>query len=508
MASWPFAPPDREAGHARDHLIVRFRPDIFRVSAVGEEWDAVLAGLGLPAGAELLNGSFQVLAGPPRPVGATRRQVADTDLSRRFFLRLPPGVEAAECATRLARHPRLAYVELDGIGRAALTIPSDPNFPDQWHHHNTAHSNGAVRADIHTPAAWDITRGSSNVVVALLDSGINASLAEFAGRILPGYDFVRGDNNPNDETGHGTAIAAILAANANNAAAVAGVDWNCRLMPLKVVDANDLFFDSWVADALDWATTNGCKVINLSVGKYESSQSITEAITNAIARGLIVISLTSNDGTNQISFPGSLPEVITVGATDQSDRRAEFSNYGTQIDLVAPGTGICTLNREGGLWFPDGTSASAPMVAGVAALLAAVRPDIDNEMAHTFLCAGADDQVGVALEDTPGFDIHHGWGRLNAYNSLILAQTRLQHVQVTPNRQLIFSWNCPANAEARQPYRIEFSNALSGPWQTLPAHPEINYSGTIASWIDDLSLTGGPAGALKDKFFRIRIVLP
>lgn len=507
VAEWPFAHPDPQIGYARDHLLIKFKPDKIDPSASAREWNAVLAQFDLPAGADLMDTSFRVLTGQPVPAGASEKSSAPTDLNRHLFLRLPPGVDALETVQKLTANPLLEYIELDGIGTAATTIPTDPFFVNQWHHRNTAYTNGVIRADIHTPEAWDITQGSSNVIVAVLDTGVHAALPEFDGRLLPGHDFVRGDDNPDDETGHGTAVALVLGASANNAMGIAGVDWKCKLMPLKVVDTNDLFFDAWVAAAVDWATTSGCKVINMSLGKYGSSESIARAITNAIAKGLIVVSLTSNDGTNQISFPGNLAEVITVGATDLSDRRADFSNYGPEIDLVAPGVGICTLHRDGSLWCPDGTSLSAPMVSGAAALLAAMRSDINNEMARTLLCAGADDLVGHPSEDTPGFDIYHGWGRLNVYNSVVLSQTRLERLQVTPNRQILFAWTCPPNAEGKQLYRIEFANSMLGPWKTLAAHSDITYSGTRACWIDDHSQTGGLAGILKDKFFRIRVSL-
>src|SRR5262249_6980125 len=149
--------------------------------------------------------------------------------------------------------------------------------------------------------------------------------------------------------------------NANNSNAIAGIDWNCKLMPLKVVTPEDTFLNSWLADAIDFATDHGAKVINLSLATFsEDNETVTRAITNAIAHGVIVIAVTSNEGTNFIPVPGNLPEVITVGETDISDWRATFSNFGFEIDLVAPGVDVCTLDLNGDVQYPSGTSASAP----------------------------------------------------------------------------------------------------------------------------------------------------
>ncbi|HEY2952470.1 MAG TPA: S8 family serine peptidase, partial [Verrucomicrobiae bacterium] len=428
FGAWPFAQPDARARHAADHVIIKFKAEeLAKIPGLGKPNGpmSLVSRLGLPAASELVETTLSRLR-QSSVHGPAKGQGGKTDFSRHLYLRLPRGLDPAQVVQRLRKHRLVEYVELDGTGKASFTTPNDPNFPEQWHHHNTVFTGGSVPADLDTPDAWDLTRGSTNVIVAIVDTGINAGLPEFDGRLVAGYDFINDDPDPEDSTGHGTAVAAIIGANANNSNGIVGIDWNCKLMALKVVTPEDTFLNSWLADAIDFATDHGAKVINLSLATFsEDNETVTRAITNAIARGVIVIGVTSNEGANWIPFPGSLPEMITVGATDVGDWRAGFSNFGPEIDLVAPGVEVCTLDLNGDIEFPSGTSASAPMVSGVAALIASVKPDVTQEQMRLLLCAGADDGVGDPAEDTPGFDIYYGWGRLNAYNSLVLALTTL-----------------------------------------------------------------------------------
>ena len=394
------------------------------------------------------------------------------------------------CVQELAAHPWVDYAEPDGLGTGGV-LPNDPNFGSQWHHRNVAKPS----ASIQTPLAWDITQGSTNVLIAVLDSGLSPS-AEFEGRTVPGYNFAYGNTDTTDDHGHGTAVAGTAAATANNSTLVAGVDWRCRIMPVKVLDSGNSGLYSWWAQAIDFAVGSGARIINLSAGGSGSDSTLTRAITNAIAAGVIFVTITHNDGTGTIRFPGNLTNCITVGATDAQDRRAGFSNYGPQIDLCAPGTNIYTVGATGVLQTWWGTSFSAPQVAGVCGLLVSVVPDLSPADARLLLCAGADDGVGDAT-DTPGFDNYHGWGRLNAYNSLLLARTRVD--QVTRSNQLVrLSWRSPPNASNKQPCQVQFTTALTGPWTTATASSAYTLSGTRTSWPD----TNATAGT---RYYRVRL---
>jgi subtilisin family serine protease len=366
------------------------------------------------------------------------------------------------------------FAEPDGLGTGGATIPNDPNFGVQWHHRNTA-SDGPVRADMHSVEAWDIATGSTGVVLAVLDTGLAAGLADFSGRVVAGYDFVNDDADPADDHGHGTAVAGAACATGNNGVRVAGVDWRCRIMPLKVLNSNNTGVYSWWAAGIDWAVAEGADVINLSAGGATSSFTLETAIQDAIAQGVIVVTITHNDGTGTIRFPGRLEACITVGSTGRDDAVTGFSNYGPQIDLVAPGTNIYTLTRTGGVQQWWGTSFSAPLVAGTSSLLRSIDPTLTQEQVRTLLCAGADDQVGDAL-DEPGFDVHYGHGRLNALATLQLADVRLQAPEVEGGA-ITLRWSSPSNAVVKTPFVVE-----AGPAPWVESAGAAGFSATQTTW--------------------------
>ncbi len=398
-----------------------------------------------------------------------------------------------DAVRRLSRHALVEYAEPDGIGSGG-TVPNDPFFGSQWHHNNPSQPSASIK----TPLAWDRTQGSSNVLVAVLDTGLSPT-TEFEGRLVPGYNFVSNTPDTTDDHGHGTAVAGTIAANANNGINVAGVDWNCRIMPVKVLDSRNIGQYSWWAQGIDLAVARGAKIINLSAGGFSSNSSLAAAITNAIAHGVIFVTITHNDA-SAIRFPGTMPEVITVGATDPLDRHCGFSNFGPEIDLCAPGTNIYTVSQSGNIQSWWGTSFAAPLVSGVCGLLASIRPSITSEEARALLCAGAEDRVGDAL-DTAGFDAYYGWGRLNAYHSVLLAQTRVDRTEWT-NGTVHLSWISPANAPDKKPYLVEFADRLDGTWMPAPDDSAaFSYTLNRTTWSDP-----GPVPNIR--FYRVRVRFP
>ena len=291
-------------------------------------------------------------------------------------------------------------VELDGAGCGGGE-PSDRSYSLQWHHQR-----------IGSQDSWDITQGDDSIIVAVLDTGVSSYLTEFNGRIANGYDYANNDSDPSDDHGHGTAVAGVIVSNANNGLLVAGVDWKCKLMPVKVLNSNNWGYYSWWAAGVSYAKNNGAHVINLSAGGTGSSLSLTSAINSAISAGVIFVTITHNDGAGSIKYPGSLSQAITVGATDRNDIKSSFSNWGPEIDLVAPGLDIYTIDQNGTIGGWSGTSFAAPLVTGTAALLLSINPNLDQESVATLLSAGAEDQVGDT-QDVAGFDNQYGWGRLN-----------------------------------------------------------------------------------------------
>ncbi len=447
--------------------------------------------LQLPAGVRVRESGFDQWSRGQKAGGQNRKMESINLEASHLIVHLDKSVTVPEMLEHLRRHPWIEYAEPDGVGFGG-GIPSDPSYALQWHHET-----------IQSTGAWASTTGSTNVIVAVLDSGIDLSEAEFAGRLVPGYNFVSDNNDPSDDHGHGTAVAGVLAANANNDRLVAGVDWTCMLMPVKVLNSGNWGYYSWWADGINYAVANGAKIINLSAGGSGSLTALTDAIRHAVSNEVVFVTITHNHSSGIITYPGNLPESITVGATDSNDVRSSFSNWGDEIDLVAPGTNIYTVGLSGNLEHWWGTSFSAPQVAGVAALLASVCPSFDQETARTLLCAGAEDQVGDA-SDVPGWDPYYGWGRLNAAYSIQLALTEA-NASVAPDASgAVLTWKATGHAPDRHPYRVLYSADLFS-WVTLTNHSAITFTGGEARWTDDGSETGSFPPVENRRYYRVLI---
>lgn len=251
---------------------------------------------------------------------------------------------------------------------------------------------------INLPAAWDKQKGISNVVVAVIDSGVSRSHPDLNANLVPGYDFVDGDSDPSDteyvegvEVSHGTHVAGTISAVTNNGIGIAGVAWNVKIMPIRVLGSDGTGYAVNIIEGINWAVNNGANVINLSLGLTgpkpgdSGTETFMEAIDKAIAKGVTVVAAAGNDGISTVAFPANYPTVIAVSAIDHTGVKASYSNYGPEIDLCAPGgkgepidspvtqmilsTTYDKLNKKDTYVFMSGTSMAAPHVSGVAALL-------------------------------------------------------------------------------------------------------------------------------------------
>ncbi|NTV65225.1 MAG: peptidase S8, partial [Oscillochloris sp.] len=266
--------------------------------------------------------------------------------------------------------------------------------------------------------AWDITTGS-DIVVAVLDTGIDASHVDLNGKALGGFNAFTGDSNTQDDNGHGTEVSGLIAANADNAEGIAGVCWGCKILPVKVLDSQGGGDDASVASGIRWATDHGARIINMSLGGSEESQTLRDAVNYAASRGVLLVAASGNereDG-NPTSYPAAYETVIAVGATGNTDVVTGFSNTGPYLDLAAPGVGLWTTLAGGSYGTPNGTSFSSPYVAGAAALVITVRPDLPSQDITCILEASADDKGAAGRDD------EYGWGRLNVFRAVQLAQS-------------------------------------------------------------------------------------
>jgi hypothetical protein len=244
--------------------------------------------------------------------------------------------------------------------------------------------------------------------------------------LLAGYDFVDGDPDPEAGNPHGTFVTGLLAANACNDYGIAGVDWRCSIVPVKVVDLSGEGTVFELVQGLDFVAGYIPKidVVNMSLGEYPPSNALKEALHDLREAGHVLVASAGNSGVGSApaSWPGASPDVISVGSTDDKDVRAKSSATGDTLDMVAPGKGVITTGY-GWPGVPEyqvftGTSASSPVVSGIASLLRSMNPYLTVDAITEALYSGSVDGVGPPSEDTVGWDPYYGNGRASLFRSL------------------------------------------------------------------------------------------
>ena len=271
------------------------------------------------------------------------------------------------------RNPDVAYVEPNYIRYLNATTPNDPLFSRLWGLNNTGQSvsgtSGTAGADVDGPEAWDVTQGSSTVVIAVIDTGVDYNHPDLAGNIwsnpgevagnridddnngyaddIRGWDFVDNDNEPMDVQGHGTHVSGTIAAMGNNSIGVTGVCWQAKIMPLRIFDAfGGSATSARIIAAVGYAVNKGAKIINASFGGPDYSQAEYDALSSANSAGVLFVAAAGNETANNDTTPCypagyNLPNIISVAATDQNDELTYFSNYGaTSVHVAAPGQNI------------------------------------------------------------------------------------------------------------------------------------------------------------------------
>ena len=338
--------------------------------------------------------------------------------------------QEAHLAARLAARPDVAYAL--AIPRAqAQRIPNDEGYSRQW-------GLAAIRA----AEAWDVITGTREIVIAVVDTGVDLSHPDLAAQVwtnpgeVPGngldddgngkVDDVHGwhfyqicsstecyameDANVQDDHHHGTHVAGVAAAATDNRMGVAGVAWGARIMPVKVLGSDgEGWYDDIVRGIL-YAADNGARIINLSLGGPDPFPPLQEALAYARARGALSVAATGNKS-EPVYYPAAYPEAMAVAATDSSDARGSFSNYGPAVSVAAPGVGVESTLPGGQYGLLTGTSVAAPHVAGLAALIWSLHPDYSASQVQRTIELSASDVNAAAL---PGRDHQLGWGRIDA----------------------------------------------------------------------------------------------
>jgi hypothetical protein len=297
--------------------------------------------------------------------------------------------------------------------------------------------------------AWQITTGSQDIIIGVIDTGIDYTHPDLKGslwinnaekngisgmdddnngfiddslgwdftdapRFSDGGDYIDPDNDPMDEygSGHGTQIAGIIAAQANNGIGITGIGPNLSVMNLRAGTASGYLEEDDVANALIYALDNGARIVNMSFGDVALSRFLKDIIYYTYQQGLILIASAGNSGNDEVHYPSGLAETISVGATDKDDNIAGFSNYGPTLDCVAPGSEILSTAVNGKYNIVSGTSFSAPVVAAIAGLILSVNVDFSSERVRNILKTSADDILYY------GWDNYSGAGRISALNAV------------------------------------------------------------------------------------------
>ncbi|MEW5959707.1 MAG: S8 family serine peptidase, partial [Chloroflexota bacterium] len=243
----------------------------------------------------------------------------------------------------------------------------------------------------------------------------------------PPYCDLQKDNNPDDEHGHGSHVAGIAAASGNNGKGIAGVSWQAKIMPVKVLDKWGHGDTYNLSQAIRYAADNGAQIINMSLGGGCGSgwPDVEDAVNYALSKGVLLVAASGNNGISSISCPAALNGVMAVGATTSDDQRAGYSNYGSGLDVVAPGSSIYSTYLGGGYTTMTGTSMATPHVAGLAALLWSFVPSYTDSQVRDALQNTVDD-LGTA-----GWDQYFGYGRINARRALESVSLQTQPEQLT-----------------------------------------------------------------------------
>jgi subtilisin family serine protease len=316
------------------------------------------------------------------------------------------GGTAAQVAARLQRDPRVASVVPDAVGRATdwpedpAAVPTDELW-DKWQ--------GDMRR-IGMPSAWSITTGSTDVVVAILDTGYDRTHEDLESVPLTSRRNIRnGTRNVTDGYGHGTHVAGTIAAATNNGLGVASMAPGVTLMPVKVLDSNGQGYWSDFLDGVDWAVAHGADIVNMSLGSYLSPTQIANwqpTFTAAWEAGTMVVAAAGNNDNSTLFYPASFANVLSVSATTNDDVKASFSSFGSAVDVSAPGSFIASTYRNNTYYAMSGTSMATPHVAGLAALIRSLHPEFTPREVETAIKATALD-LGNA-----GWDKYFGHGRI------------------------------------------------------------------------------------------------
>lgn len=410
--------------------------------------------------------------------------IGDYTKTRTFLLTFTNGLDVKLELWKFQKLNPIEFVELNYVAigggqsneNSALVIPSDANFNKQWGLVNDGTMSGIgnvlADADVDMELAWNIQTGDPNMIIAVPDSGLKMNHPDIASRIwvnideiagngidddnngyiddINGWDWANADNNPTDDHGHGTNCASIVGATANNGLLFAGANWNSKIMPLKVLNSANSATYADLANSIYYAVDNGAKIVSMSIGGTSPTTLVADSIAYANNFNVMLFFCMMNTNNNVSYYPAryslNYPNVMAVGSTNPDDTRtnpffwstSSGSNYGTHLNVVAPGNyiyGLSHTSNTNSTTYWGGTSQATPLVAGVASLIFAQNPALTPLEVRTIIQNTAQDQVGTFEEDIPGFDIYMGHGRVNAFEALQTATLTADEQNLTVGQE-------------------------------------------------------------------------
>jgi subtilisin family serine protease len=398
--------------------------------------------------------------------------------ARRSVVTAAPG-QAAALAAKLRADPNVAAVVPDAIfSTTAWPTGGDPNDPAY------SHGSQGDLARIGMPAAWPTTRGTPSVVVAVLDTGTTVGHEDLVGTsFVAPFDELTRKADAVDDNGHGTHVTGTIAAQTNNAVGIAGMAPGVSIMPVKVLDEFGSGGLGAILDGIDYARLHGADVINMSLGGHLEPDDAAWAqptINAAYAAGITIVASAGNSGSGAISYPCAFVHVICVGATNNADAHADFSNTNAYVDVTAPGVDIVSTVPHGYATF-DGTSMSAPHVAALAALIRSAHPGETVDQVETTILSTAVD-LG-----SPGRDVTFGVGRIDAGAAVnlpppdviapVMTGLTAPSVVRSTTRAFTASWTATDNL-AVTGFEIKMRNGATGTWSPISSQ-----SGTTRTFI-------------------------
>lgn len=343
---------------------------------------------------------------------------------------VPKGESTDNLIEELEEQKDVEYAEPNYLFKK-MESPNDPAYIDQWHHKKLG-----------TGAAWTKSMGSKELTVAIIDDGIDRNHEDLKGRIVNAYDTIRNRKHIVPKGEHGTHIAGIIAGSANNGIGGTGVAPNVKLMPINVFDGE--YADTAdIIDAIHYAVQQKANIINMSLGDTSYSESLNKAVQEAYKKGVLIVAAAGNEGDMgknvQRVYPAAFSHVISVAATNSSDKRPSYSNYHSTVDIAAPGDDILSTLPNGKYGWMSGTSMATPMVAGVAALIWSHEPKLDKTEVEYRLYDSAVD-LG-----TKGKDIYYGNGRVNAKKALEMKTLTKPSVTAISDKDTKINGEIPAD---------------------------------------------------------------